>query len=166
MTSPRLEVQLRFFEPWLAVVHLRRVLLQIAKSPCNKNFVHFQEIRVVSKARSLKSVRERKAQQFRLTPYRERLVAAVYVLSGWDVRLAAQKLREFKGPGSVSDSPTQAERVVEDLYTNLPQDFAMQVWYPPNVSMHRVSMAARAYITESEVFSWVEQQKLATRCCT
>ena len=119
-----------------------------------------EEIRVVSKARSLKGVRERKAQQFRLTPYRERLVAAVYVLSGWDVRLAAQKLREFKGLGNVSDSPTQAERVVEDLYTKLPQDFAMQVWYPPDVSMHRVSMAARAYITESEVFSWVEQQNL------
>ena len=76
-----------------------------------------QDIRIASKARSKRAYLDRQRQPVRLAPYRERVVAAVYVLSGWDARLAAQKLRTFQVLGSASDTSLQAEREVEELFT-------------------------------------------------
>ena len=96
---------------------------------------------------------------FGLTPYREQLVAAIYVLSEFDTSLAAQKLISLRSTSEPSPNLGQARRLVEDVFISMPENFAELLYGPPpDLYTQRLVAAARAYIAEAATRDWVEKQ--------
>ena len=102
----------------------------------------------------------RRPRAFGITPHQERLVSAVYVLAGCEVDAAAQRLMSLRPDGANTLSFAQAERLVEDIFLSMPENFAAHVWDPPDAAMSRVCAAARRFLAQSKVFEWVGEQNL------
>ena len=119
--------------------------------------------RVNSKLKQLKQRakdRQRKSRQHPrgLTPYMERLVAAVFVLSNYDATVAAQQLLAFKKPKEMGVTLQEAQRLAEDMFAELPDDFAATVSMPDDVAIERLAHAAKRFIAGHGTRQWVEQQ--------
>ena len=102
----------------------------------------------------------RRRGNFGITQYQERLVSTIYVLSNCTSRPAAHKLLQLRSSEQVPDSLTQAERLAEDIYLSMPEDFSAHVWNPPDAAMKRLCSAAHAFLAEHAMFSWVERQNV------
>lgn len=87
-----------------------------------------------------------------LSPYEEPLVVAVYIFSSFNTSLAASKWLAIRKSSSEALSDLQAERLVEDFYIKLPDNFTADLHYPPNAAMQRLAAAARTYIAEHDSF--------------
>lgn len=102
----------------------------------------------------------RRPRAFGVTPYQERLVSAVYILAGCTADAAVQRLVSLLPDGANTLSFAQAERLVEDIFLSMPENFAAHVWDPPDAAMSRVCVAARRFLAQSKVFEWVGKQNL------
>ena len=103
---------------------------------------------------------KRRPRAFGITPRQERLVSAVYVLDECKVDAAVQRLISLHPDGANALSFAQAERLVEDIFLKMPENFAADIWEPPDAAMRRLCNAARKFLAQSKVFGWVEGQNL------
>ena len=111
--------------------------------------------------RAKKARKGAKQKPFSLTPTAERLVVGVYVLSDYNTTQAAQKLMSFKSTGASCSTLLEAERLVEDIFMSMPDDFVANILCAEDPATKRIAAAARSYIAESRTVDWVEQQNLA-----
>lgn len=93
-----------------------------------------------------------------LTARAEQVVGGIYVLSNYNRCLAAQKLIALHSAKSPCPSLLQAERLVEDIFMALPDDFAAHIHYPEGMAMQHVATEVRRYVAEAKTRDWVEQQ--------
>mgnify|MGYP003312456821 CR=1 FL=1 len=95
-----------------------------------------------------------------LTQYEEHFVLSVYIESKFNVRLAAQRLRELHPAGQSFDWQ-QAERIVEDMFIRQDDEFVQNMSCPADARTKQIRDQARSFLAELEVFSWVESQNVA-----
>ena len=95
-----------------------------------------------------------------LTPAAERLVMAVYVLSNYNSSIAGKLLLSYGKTHLADASLQEAERAVENMFMSFPDDVAQTLSYPEDAAHARTATAAKRYIAEHGVASWVEKQNV------
>lgn len=100
----------------------------------------------------------RRPKTFGITEYQERLVSAIYILSGCKSLPAAHKFMHLQTKGAKSLSFAEAERTVEDIFLTMPDDFPTKVWDPLDAAMKRICSAAHSFLAEFATFEWVANQ--------
>ena len=95
-----------------------------------------------------------------MTHHQQRVAAAVYVLSRHDVKLAGEKVLTYPCSKGFGTTQQQAERMVEDVFTSLPDGFSSSLDDPVDAATSRIVQEAKKFIAESGTDDWVEGQNL------
>ena len=105
-----------------------------------------------------KSSRRREKNAGVLTSHEQRLAVAVYVLSDYNATVAPQKVLSYPRCKKAGTTQLQAERIVEDTFRTLPDDFASTVAYPEGAATRRLATAAKRFLAELQTVTWVTNQ--------
>ena len=87
-------------------------------------------------------------------------VVAVYVLSEYDISMAAQKLLTLPRVGYPSPSCQLAERLAEDMFLAMADDdhFIGSLFDPCGSAARRLVSSAKRFIAEARTYRWVARQ--------
>ena len=135
------------------VISMRVQALREQRADISKQIA---QSRVAADRRKLNE--RRRPKTFGITEYQERLVSAIYILSGCKSLPAAHKFMHLQTGEAKSLGLAQAERTVEDIFLTMPDDFPTKVWDPLDAARKRICSAAHSFLAEFATFEWVAKQ--------
>ena len=107
-----------------------------------------------------KNDRQSRKRAAAMTHRQQQLAAAVYVMSSYNVALAARQVLSYQKFKTAGTTQLEAERLVEDIFQKLPDGFAASIAMPEDAATSSVAAEARRFLAAAATAAWVQQENL------